>query len=208
MTGKEKIGIALWAFITAAVTVMNVTRFSFRLELFPALLLLIPWFADRTFTVSTLFTPNKNGLRTFLWFAGAIILFYPPLYFGWMITVEHRIWSAPESSEVFKALQKGLLLLLVAGIPEEVFFRGYLQHSVFKKRDTFVIPLISQRNLIVSLLFATTHAIAFLNPMRLNVFFPSLLFGYLVEKSKGSLFYAIAMHILSNFIAMFLITFF
>ncbi|MCK5808560.1 CPBP family intramembrane metalloprotease [bacterium] len=202
------IGFSLWGIITAAVTVMNMTRFSYRLFFFPALLVLLPFLVDRSLSLYEMVKPTKNGLKLFAFFALLILFAYPPLYYGWMTIVEHRIFSLPEMESIGKALNKGFLLLLVASIPEEVFFRGYLQHSVFKNRSKLLIPLISQRNLIVSALFALTHAIAFMNPLRLNVFFPSLLFGFIVERSKGSLFYAILMHAVANFLAMLLGTFF
>jgi len=205
---RYHIGFALWGVITAAVTVMNVTRFSYRLFLFPAMLIVLPFAVDRSLSLYELIKPTKHGLKLFAFFALLILFAYPPLYYGWMTIVEHRIFALPAMNEVGTALYKGALLVLVASIPEEIFFRGYLQPSVFNNRTKLLLPLISQRNLIVSALFALTHAIAFMNPLRLNVFFPSLLFGFLVERSKGSLFYAILMHAVANFIAMVLGTFF
>jgi len=205
---RYHIGFALWGVITAAVTVMNATRFSYRLFLFPAMLIVLPFAVDRSLSLYELIKPTKHGLKLFVFFALLILFAYPPLYYGWMTIVEHRTFALPALTEVGKAFYKGTLLVLVASIPEEIFFRGYLQHSVFKNRTKLLLPLISQRNFIVSALFALTHAIAFMNPLRLNVFFPSLLFGFLVERSKGSLFYAILMRAVANFIAMVLGTFF
>ena len=202
------IGLSLWVFITAVVTVMNMTKDPDRLFVFPALLLLLPFLFARSLSLAHMIRPTISGWKVFAFFALLILFVYPPLYAGWMILIEHRTISLPTTLAVQGALKKGLLLVLVASIPEEVFFRGYLQHHVFKKQTARLLPLISQRNLIVSALFALTHAIAFMNPLRLNVFFPSLLFGFIVERSKGSLFYAILMHAVANFVAMLLGTFF
>jgi len=66
-------------------------------------------------------------------------------------------------------------------IPEEIFFRGILLGSIKKENSS----IISKENLLVSILFAITHVITYKNPMMLKVILPSLIFGFLFEKTNS-----------------------
>lgn len=99
------------------------------------------------------------------------------------------------------ALDLVLAHLLVVALPEEVFFRGYLQSSLEpprqQKRDSSpLLPLITS-NLLTSLLFAAGHFMTDPRPSRLAVFFPSLLFGLLRQRT-GGVGASIVFHALSN----------
>jgi len=92
------------------------------------------------------------------------------------------------------ALQLATQLIAVA-IPEEVFFRGYLQ-TLFAKawpsargQDMAIV--------VVAACFAVTHVAAIPQPQRLLVFFPGLLFGWL-RRRGGSLAAPIVVHALAN----------
>lgn len=83
-----------------------------------------------------------------------------------------------------------LLQLLLVSLPEEFFFRGYLQRRFDELRPRRILfrigPIeISQTHLIVSALFALTHVILTPWPSRLAVFFPSLLFCWLRDRTDG-----------------------
>lgn len=82
-----------------------------------------------------------------------------------------------------------LLQLLLIALPEEFFYRGYLQRRLDQARgrkEWRLGPLpISRSNLIVSALFALGHFVIGLSPLRLAVFFPSLLFGILRDRTDG-----------------------
>jgi|GEM_PF-1566477 len=90
--------------------------------------------------------------------------------------------------------------LLMVAIPEEIFFRGFVQSQMEKVYDQkSYLRFISLSNLMTSVFFALGHF--FINPHidRLAVFFPSLLFGYLREV-RGNIYPSIAIHWLSNLI--------
>lgn len=82
-----------------------------------------------------------------------------------------------------------LLQLLLIALPEEFFFRGYMQRRLaegspprrFGIGPFYVTPTI----LLVSIAFALTHLIITPWPTRLAVFFPSLVFGWLRETTDG-----------------------
>ncbi|SNR68254.1 CPBP family intramembrane glutamic endopeptidase [Desulfurobacterium atlanticum] len=66
-------------------------------------------------------------------------------------------------------------------IPEEIFFRGILLGSIKKKNSS----IISKENVLISILFGITHVITYKNPIMLKVIFPSLILGFLFEKTES-----------------------
>ena len=82
-----------------------------------------------------------------------------------------------------------LLQVLLIALPEEFFYRGYLQRRLDQikgRRSWNIGPLeFTRSNLIVSALFAFGHFVIGLSPLRLAVFFPSLLFGMLRDRTDG-----------------------
>lgn len=75
--------------------------------------------------------------------------------------------------------------LLAVALPEEAFFRGYLQTELARAES----PAHSKRPwrsiVISSTLFALGHFATFPHPARLAVFFPSLAFGALRARTGG-----------------------
>ena len=186
---------------------MNKYRFPARHFIFPAALFLLPLISDKAFRPKKLFMPSAEGLKLFLWVTVATLVFYPPLFFTYNIGFLHRALATPTTNELMKAVTKGLIAIAVAAIPEEFFFRGYLQEHVFSTFDKKILKIISLKNLFTSLLFGLVHALAFLDITRAATFFPSLLFGLFTEKSRGRIFYSISYHVVSNILAFILWTF-
>lgn len=79
--------------------------------------------------------------------------------------------------------------LVLVALPEEFFYRGYLQErlseAMGRKRLQIGPLFLTWPIVITSALFALGHVAIGLAPGRAAVFFPSLLFGYLREKSGG-----------------------
>ncbi len=186
---------------------MNEYRFFARHFVFPAALFFLPITCDPLFRPKKLFIPSKEGLKLFLWVTLATLVFYPPLFFAYNITFLHRTIASPTTQELMRAVTKGLIAIAVAAIPEEFFFRGYIQEHVFAGFDKKILKIISLKNLFTSLLFGLVHAVAFLDITRAATFFPSLLFGLFTEKSRGRIFYSISYHVVSNILAFILWTF-
>ncbi len=86
-----------------------------------------------------------------------------------------------------------LYQILMVALPEEVFFRGYLQSILVKRysKKITVLPIgglaISQAVVITSVLFALSHSIIAWQWWHFAIFFPSLAFGFLREKTNGLL---------------------
>lgn len=93
-----------------------------------------------------------------------------------------------------------LIQVLVVGLPEEVFYRGLLQ-----TRLGVVLPAhvrlfgapFGAANVVTSVLFALGHYLVELDPGRLAVFFPSLLFGWIRDRT-GSVAAGAVLHGASN----------
>jgi len=90
--------------------------------------------------------------------------------------------------------------LLVVALPEEAFFRGYLQ-SALDRRSAPKLELWGARLgpglLVTSVLFALGHFLSIPDAGRLAVFFPSLLFGWLRART-GGIGAAVVCHALCN----------
>jgi len=115
-------------------------------------------------------------------------------------------WPAKLYPKYFETI---LSQFLVVAFPEEYFFRGYMQTgfkryiqtgSVEKEQQpkrTFFSLLFSKYNLLTSVFFSIGHLIARFSPMRLFVFFPSLVFGALRDFS-GSIWPGVFFHATAN----------
>jgi membrane protease YdiL (CAAX protease family) len=93
-----------------------------------------------------------------------------------------------------------LIHIIMVGIPEEVFYRGYVQtrlQALFPPRWRLFGVEIGTAVLMTSVLFALGHFLIEFNPWRLMVFFPSLLFGW-VRNWTGVIGAAAIVHGLSN----------
>jgi membrane protease YdiL (CAAX protease family) len=98
-------------------------------------------------------------------------------------------------------LQLALQLLVVA-LPEELFYRGWLQSAWARLAPARGVTVLGARLgtgfLATQLLFALGH-LTTLQPWRLATFFPGLLFGWLAART-GSVVAPVLVHALSNFL--------
>jgi membrane protease YdiL (CAAX protease family) len=93
---------------------------------------------------------------------------------------------------------------LVVGLPEEALFRGYFQtrlHDVWSGRIRLLGADVSVPALLVqAALFAMMHYAIDLHVVRLAVFFPGLLFGWIAARRHG-IGAATVVHALSNWLS-------
>jgi membrane protease YdiL (CAAX protease family) len=78
---------------------------------------------------------------------------------------------------------------LLAALPEEVFFRGYLHDAFEEKGWEPVVP--------TSVLFAAGHLLIFASWYRALTFFPGLLLGW-SRKASGNIYVPVLLHLLFN----------
>ncbi len=141
-------------------------------------------------------TPEQLGFKNFkrgvLWglVASAVIL---PVYVAVLMILGAKMF-------VPNKLMDLLSFYFVVALSEETFFRGYL-YSVMENEP--FLPFISKSNFVSSFLFATAHALIYYNPLMFKVFFPSLVMGWLYERS-GSIFAPAIFHWLSDVVYTFI----
>lgn len=91
--------------------------------------------------------------------------------------------------------------LLLVAIPEELFYRGYVQgrldELVGKDRSFLGVQVNLHSILITSILFALAHLATIHHPARLAVFFPSLLFGWM-RRAYGNTLTPAIFHAICN----------
>jgi membrane protease YdiL (CAAX protease family) len=127
--------------------------------------------------------PTLRAILAALLFA---LLFFPLFWVvgSWLgLVAPYRTFVLPE--------RFGLLVLtqfLVVAVPEELFFRGYLQRRLddlvppkFKLFGVFIGPSL----LLAAVGFALAHFISPPSAARLLTFFPGLAFGFLRSATKG-----------------------
>lgn len=120
------------------------------------------------------------------WTAGLALVFFPPFYFGYRL-----FWHPPHP---FSFRLPGSLLDDVAGqifviaLPEEAFFRGYLQTALdaaWRPKVRVLGAELGAGWLVSAAVFAVGHVLTTPSPARLAVFFPALLFGFLRARTGG-----------------------
>jgi hypothetical protein len=126
----------------------------------------------------------------------AVALTFPPFVVGWIAFVRPR--GAFDAARALADLRPLAEVVLVA-IPEEAFFRGYLQSRLAEHGGARLGP-VTRANLVASILFALGHLGTSVSVARASVFFPSLLFGILRERTGGIVVPAVY-HALCNLLA-------
>jgi uncharacterized protein len=116
-----------------------------------------------------------------------------PLFY-WAFLFWHRPTAPFSLSRMAHALSGGRALgyldlglghLLAVALPEEAFFRGYLQSELARKTPTSTFRAQALAIFLTSVIFALGHFLTFPHPARLAVFFPSLAFGVLRARTGG-----------------------
>jgi membrane protease YdiL (CAAX protease family) len=101
-------------------------------------------------------------------------------------------------------LYETLVQIFVVALPEEIFYRGFLQSALLKKWPNKTHHLrfpLGFSIIITNIFFALGHFVNTLEPTRLLTFFPGLIFSYLIYKNK-SLISPVLFHTLCNLLGM------
>jgi uncharacterized protein len=105
----------------------------------------------------------------------------------------HPIFRVPHDFSMLAAAQ-----VLVVGLPEELFFRGYIQGRLEDAwppgRSLWGAP-VGKAWLVGALLFALGHYLVTFEPQMLSRFFPGLAFGWMYARTRsilaGTIFHAL-----------------
>jgi membrane protease YdiL (CAAX protease family) len=137
-----------------------------------------------------------------------------PFFFGWRQFWHPRGTFSLQVNPV-DALNEVFGQLVIIALPEEAFYRGYLQSRLDEAIPGFgwrkdpstglMLPIrlrvlgasIGPALLVTSIIFALGHFATIREPARLAVFFPSLVFGWLRHRTKG-IGAGLAFHALCN----------
>lgn len=128
----------------------------------------------------------RAALRAVLWAGLASLLFLPPFLLG------YGLWFEPRQPFAFDPgpdpLEEISGQVFAIALPEEVFYRGYLQSALdraWPPRVTILGARVGVGLLLASAIFALGHVLTTPNPTRLAVFFPALVFGWLRVRTQG-----------------------
>lgn len=149
---------------------------------------------DSGLALGGLFSPEPLSVRriardtgsALLWTVATCALIFPPFWLG------YTLWFGVDDGFSLKLRDgfwdEALGHLLVIALPEEMFYRGYLQ-SAIDDASTPRVKLLGARVgwglVVASAIFALGHLLATPLVTRLAVFFPALLFGWLRVKTGG-----------------------
>jgi len=125
-------------------------------------------------------------------------IFFPPFWLGF------RWWWKPDSSWTLSLpgdyASRVMGQLLVIALPEEAFFRGYLQSALdgaWPAKRRILGAEIGWGLVVSAAIFAVGHVLTIPHPARLAVFFPALLFGWLRART-GGIGTAVTFHAMCN----------
>jgi uncharacterized protein len=125
------------------------------------------------------------------WALVLAVVFFGPFYVGFRLYA-HYVWHATRAVTptfaALPALNEVVGQVALIALPEEVFYRGYLQTTLDDAWPGRIRVLGAEVGLavpITSAVFAMGHLLTIHDPARLAVFFPSLVFGWLRERTGG-----------------------
>jgi membrane protease YdiL (CAAX protease family) len=121
------------------------------------------------------------------WAVVLSVLAFGPFFLGWRAFWHPHGPFALRFSPM-EALNEVFGQLVIIALPEEAFYRGYLQSRLddaLPWRARMLGASVGPGLLVASLVFALGHFATIREPTRLAVFFPSLLFGWLRARTGG-----------------------
>ena len=129
----------------------------------------------------------KSGAGALAWALGAALVTFPCFWFGYVHWYGATRSFQPAVGAV-EMLDQLAAQLAVVALPEEAFYRGYLQTALDKiwppRLKVFGAKL-GLGLIVTSAIFAVGHVLTEPYPGRLAVFFPALVFGWLRAKTGG-----------------------
>ena len=129
----------------------------------------------------------RSASATVFWALALAALTFVPFFFGW-----RTFWHAKGTFSLHvppgEALNEVFGQLVIIALPEEAFYRGYLQSrldEVLPQRVRVFGASVGPALILSSVIFALGHFATIREPARLAVFFPSLVFGWLRARTGG-----------------------
>ena len=129
-----------------------------------------------------------------------VLISYPPFYLAWGWVQVYHFGQTFQLARPQGLLNLILVQTLAIALPEEVFFRGYLQsrlNLICGRPWRLWSAEIGPGLFATALVFTLCHLLISVNWLRIAIFFPALLFGWMRERTN-SLLAPILFHALSN----------
>lgn len=143
-------------------------------------------------------------LKGFVFFVAAAAIIFPLYLLGahfWMkVIADKQVFRFIILPDLWKVVVFQLFLI---ALPEEFFFRGYMQGAfnlVFRRRWNILGARMGLAWPLTALVFALSHSVVHYAWWHFSIFFPALLFGWLRERT-GSITAPILFHAVSNIIS-------
>lgn len=143
----------------------------------------------------------KGYAKSTGYFAVSSLVIFPPFLICahfWMLWVFKRHGFAFAGFP--DLLKVTLFQILLVALPEEFFFRGYMQTTfdqLFRKRWNIFGASLGWAWPLTAIIFAFCHSFVRFQWWHFSIFFPALVFGWLREKT-GTITAPILFHALSN----------
>ncbi len=121
------------------------------------------------------------------WALAFAAITFVPFFFGWR-TFWHARGTFGLHVQAWDTLNEVFGQLVIIALPEEAFYRGYLQSRLDEAlpgRVRILGATVGPALIVSSIIFALGHFATIREPARLAVFFPSLVFGWLRARTKG-----------------------
>ncbi len=126
----------------------------------------------------------RTDLKWFAIAAGVTIVPYAVGLHVYMTVAEGRILAPAWPRGLVETLATNLLLV---GLAEELYFRGYLQERLTRlwpDSGRFLGAPVGAAIVVTAAIFALAHFVGEYTPARLGPFFPGLVFGWLRAKTQ------------------------
>lgn len=139
----------------------------------------------------------KRDLLICLALAAVVTVPFAVAHHYWQTSLFHRVfhWRMPPG-----LLETVFAQVVVVALPEELFFRGWLQgrlEKLWPPGESVLAQVFSRAVLTAAAVFALAHFIGEYRPDRLGPFFPALIFGALRTRTR-SIFAPVVFHAYCN----------
>lgn len=146
----------------------------------------------------------RDSARALAWTLWCAALCFPAFIVG------YQLWWGPVGPFQFnpgpQPWDEIATQIIAIALPEEMFYRGYLQSELQRRwppRRPGLGGNLGLAVVVTSLIFALGHLVTVPHPARLSVFFPSLLFGWLRART-GGIGASVLFHAACNLLALYL----
>lgn len=129
----------------------------------------------------------RSAGTALLWALVLAAITFVPFFFGWR-TFWHAKGTFGLHVNAWDTLNEVFGQLVIIALPEEAFYRGYLQSRLddaLPGRMRIFGASVGPALIVSSVIFALGHFATIREPARLAVFFPSLAFGWLRARTGG-----------------------